>query len=505
MQEQTPAIVRENSSTQDEKDLAKKAALLSSTDMAPVQGTVDVEVPISVLWEAFNHANWWPRWNKCFFWARNRNLVLGDKLIWAFEPIRWWYLYKMFAIANIVEYKNEGKVTWEVTALPGFYARHTYHVEDLGNGRTRFGSWEQAHGAQIRFPLSKKFWVAHFTFVKNRSLDGARFLEEVYRRNGKITEANLPKRTYWKFWLAVILLLLLLAAGAVGLWFYCAYLSPAQIELAPGVTAVTAGGGNSLIVKDGNDLLLVDTKFPPASGWLRKRIGNKIGSPVTMVVNTHYHYDHTEGNTDYPGARIYAYKSVPDLMRKRDPEWWNAHPNGIPNQPIDGTANLKVGSQDIVVTHPGPGHTQGDVWVYLRRGDKEIVATGDLVFHTYYPFMDLGEGGMDLQGLINAVRTMANKHPNAEFVPGHGPIARAADLHNYANYLQFLSDSVAQARQQGLTEDQTVNSVDLSRWNLSKLPSFHGGHLCWATAEMNIRWVYQLQAGTRIDRQDCTF
>ncbi|HKY27216.1 MAG TPA: MBL fold metallo-hydrolase, partial [Pyrinomonadaceae bacterium] len=446
-----------------------------------------------------------PRWNKCFFWARNRNLVLADKLIWAFEPIRWWYLYKMFAIANIVEYKNEGKVTWEVTALPGFYARHTYHVEDLGNGRTRFGSWEQAHGAQIRFPLSKKFWVAHFTFVKNRSLYGARFIEEVYRRNGKISEANLPKRSYWKFWLAIILLLLLLIAGGVGLWFYCAFLSPTQIELAPGVTAVTAGGGNSLIVKDGNELLLVDTKFPPASGWLRKRIGNKIGSPVTMVINTHYHYDHTEGNTDYPGARIYAYKSVPDLMRKRDPDWWNAHPSGIPNQPVDGTANLKVGSQDIVVTHPGPGHTQGDLWVYLRRGDKEIVATGDLVFHTYYPFMDLGEGGMDLQGLINAVRTMANKYPNAEFVPGHGPIARAADLHNYANYLQFLSDSVAKARQQGLTEDQTVNSVDLSKWNLSKLPSFHGGHLCWATAEMNIRWVYQLQAGTRIDRQDCTF
>ena len=47
--------------------------------------------------------NWWPRWTKCFFWARNRDLQLGQKLIWAFQPIRWYYLYKMFAIANIVE------------------------------------------------------------------------------------------------------------------------------------------------------------------------------------------------------------------------------------------------------------------------------------------------------------------------------------------------------------------------------------------------------------------
>lgn len=505
MAEPTPSIVLENSSDQDERDLARKRALLSSTEMAPVQGTVDIDVPVSVLWEAFNHANWWPRWNKCFFWVHNRNLILGKKLIWAFGPIRWWYLYKMFAIANIVELKKERKVTWEVTALPGFYARHTYHMEDLGDGRTRFGSWEQAHGAQIRFPLTRKFWVAHFTFVKDRSLQGAKDLEQVYRREGQITQDKLKRKRYWTFWLAILFLLLVLTAGGIGLWFYHAYLSPTQVELAPGVSAVLAGGGNSLLVKDGNDLLVVDTKFPPASDWLRKRITGRIGPPVTMVINTHYHYDHTEGNTNYPGARIYAYKTVPYLMRKRDPDWWNAHESGIPNQMIDETANLRVGAQEIVVIHPGPGHTQGDLWVYLRRGDKEIVATGDLVFHTYYPFMDLGEGGIDVPGLINAVRTMASRYPNADFLPGHGPLAKASDLIHYADYLQFLSDSVAQARQKGLSEEQIVASIDLSKWNLSKLPSFHAGRLCWATAEMNIRWVYQLQTGTRIAREDCTF
>ena len=159
-----------------------------------------------------------------------------------------------------------------------------------------------------------------------------------------------------------------------------------------------------------------------------------------------------------------------------------------------------------MLTHPGPAHTQGDLWAYLRTGDKEIVATGDLVFHTYYPMMDLLEGGINIPGLINAVRTMASKHPNATFVPGHGPIATAADLNNYADYLQFLYDSVAQARQSGLTEDQAVSRIDLSKWNLTKLPTFHGGHLCWATAETNIRWVYQIQSGDKSKpREDCTF
>ena len=109
MPEETPAIVLESSSDADPKDLAKKRTLLASTEMAPVQGTIDVNIPTAVFWEAFTHANWWPRWNKCFFWAHNRDLVFGKKLIWAFEPIRWWYLYKMFAIANIVELRKTAR------------------------------------------------------------------------------------------------------------------------------------------------------------------------------------------------------------------------------------------------------------------------------------------------------------------------------------------------------------------------------------------------------------
>jgi glyoxylase-like metal-dependent hydrolase (beta-lactamase superfamily II) len=500
-----PAVVRENSDGQDAKDLAKKDALLASTEMAPVQGTVEVDVPADVLWEAFRHANWWPRWNKCFFWARNRDLRLGDRLVWAFEPIRPWYLYKMFAVANIVELVPQRKVTWEVTALPGFYARHTYHVEDLGGGRSRFGSWEQAQGAQIRFAPTKKFWTAHFTFVKDRSLEGAKTLEALYERDGTITERRLPTRRYWKFFLVVLLLLLLLAAGAVALWFYRAYMRPERVTLAPGVDMITAGGGNSLVVKDGADLLVLDTKFPPAAGWLSDRVGDDYGR-ANVVVNTHYHYDHTQGNTDYPGARIYAQRVVPELMRQFDNDWWKDHAAGVPTELVDTEARVRVGSQEVLLTHPGTAaHTRGDLWAYLRRGDKEIVATGDLVFHTFYPFMDLSPGGMDIGGLISAVRGLAARYPGATFVPGHGPVATAADLNRYADYLQSLNDEVARARAEGLTEDQAAERIDLSRWNLSKLPSFHGGHLCWATAETNVRWVYQLQAGTRQPREDCTF
>jgi glyoxylase-like metal-dependent hydrolase (beta-lactamase superfamily II) len=484
---------------------SRKEALERSNEMTPVQGTVDIDVPIAELWEAFAHANWWPKWNKCFFWAHNKNLTEGQHLVWAFQPIRWYYLYKMFAIANIVEVEKQSKVTWEVTAMPGFYARHTYHMEDLGGGRSRFGSWEQAMGGQIRFGLTRRFWIAHFTFVKDRSLEGARTLESIYRRDGRITSAALYAKTRWARGLSLFILLLLLLIGAAIGWFYESYVRLTAVDLVPGITAVLAGGGNSTLVSDNGQLLLIDTKFPPGSILLRRWISKHFEVPVSMIVNTHYHYDHTQGNTEYPQAAIYAYQNVPALMRKRDGDWWSKHQAAMPTNLVGDVTTIRVGSQPILLVHPGGAHTQGDLYVVVHRDDKDVVATGDIVFNTYYPMMDLGEGGMDLHGLSAAVQELARKYPKAIFVPGHGPIATSEDLRRYAAYLKSLTDSVDGAQHDGLSEDQAAARIDLSGWNLRELPTFHDNHLCWSNASMNIHWAYQLEAGTRIQRLNCTF
>src|SRR5919107_2217699 len=103
-------------------DKSKERTLAESTDMDPVEGTVDVEVPLSTLWEAFTRADLWPRWNECMLWVRNQDLVAGQQLLWAFRPIRRWYPYMLPAIAKIIEVKDKRRVTWEVAVLPGFYA-----------------------------------------------------------------------------------------------------------------------------------------------------------------------------------------------------------------------------------------------------------------------------------------------------------------------------------------------------------------------------------------------
>lgn len=193
--------------------------LEQSAEMEPVHGTVDVNIPADVLWECFRHANWWPRWNACMWWALNDDLVLGQQLIWAFEPLQWWYLYRLPGLATLVEVEPGRKVTWEVTALPGLFARHSYTIEDLGNGRSRFGSWEQAMGPSFR--TLKFFWLAHFVFVKDESLKGAQRLEEIYQRTGTLDAATLPAKNYTPSIIQLIVLFNIIAnvLAAIGSLF----------------------------------------------------------------------------------------------------------------------------------------------------------------------------------------------------------------------------------------------------------------------------------------------
>jgi cyclase len=460
------------------------ARLMGAPSMTPVDGTTDLAIPIDELWRAFDQPRAWSRWNRCFFWAHNRRLRLGDRLVWAFQPLRWFYLYKMFAIARIVELVAEGprrKVTWEVTALPGFFARHTYHMEDLGGGRTRFGSWEKAMGWS--FALMRRFWIAHFRFVCDRSLEGARWLGERFAASGRLDVRTIPRPGRLRRAAGVALAALMVVGLGGGGWFYLSFVRQQVMPLAPGVHLVTGGGGNSLVIEDGGEVMVVDPKFGAGATSLRRWISSHTSGRVSYVVNTHYHYDHTSGNDLYPGATILAHHRVKGLLQRNEPRLLAAHPGIVPTDEVNGSRRLRIGQREVLLVDPGPAHTDGDLVVYLPR--ERILATGDLFFFTFYPMFDLRPGGASLAGLIAADRALAAGHGGDRIVPGHGPLARAADLEQYARYLELLRDGAVSR---------------LPRRRI--LPSFHEGHLTWASAASNARDAAALVQASRLTTEE---
>jgi glyoxylase-like metal-dependent hydrolase (beta-lactamase superfamily II) len=490
-----------------------KSALDQSSDMEPVQGSIDVAVPADVLWKAFDRPWLWPRWNPCFFWCGNRRLRLGDRLVWCFEPIRPWYLYKFPAFAKIVELEPGRSVTWEVTAVPGMYARHTYSIDPLPDGGSRFTSWERAHGWGLR--LSRAFWIAHFTFVKNRSLSGARQLEIRHLAGERLDAQSLPRRNYLGFYIAVVMwLAILITAVTLNIWaaiaallliavrvvygFYDLYVELDHWRLAPGVHAVLNGGGNTLVIADGGDTLLVDTKFPPADRALMRWLKKHSLPPVTKTVNTHYHYDHCQGNVRFPGAERFAHRDVAGYMARREGDWWQRHQTGLPNHPLsEAETIIQVGGVSVELLHFGPGHTHGDLVVRVPKFN--VVATGDLMFNGYYMFFDENPEGVDLAANAASLRRLADTWPDAIFMPGHGPVSRAEDLRHFAAYIEDLLAQARRVHGEGGDEKAAERRIKLGRWDKMLLPWFYAGKLRWATARSNARAAWRL---TRVEARD---
>ncbi len=138
-------------------------------------GSIELDLAVERLWDTFLDVPRWAAWNPCIWRARvsGGELREGARLIWAFNPIQPRYLYKLPAVAEIVEVVPHDRITWEVS-MPGFHAVHSYRFAALAEHRCRFGSWEVAEGPAYR--ALRRFWTAHFRYVCRESLAGAQTL-----------------------------------------------------------------------------------------------------------------------------------------------------------------------------------------------------------------------------------------------------------------------------------------------------------------------------------------
>jgi polyketide cyclase/dehydrase/lipid transport protein len=154
---------------------AGQAHAITPTGRLPVMGSLEIPLPVEELWDVFCDVEGWSTWNPCIWRARMLGGPLRERgtLVWAFNPIEPRYLYKLPALATIVELRPRERVTWEVS-LPGLHAVHSFTFERVDERRCRFGSWETAEGALYR--ACRRFWDAHFRFVCETSLRGAAML-----------------------------------------------------------------------------------------------------------------------------------------------------------------------------------------------------------------------------------------------------------------------------------------------------------------------------------------
>jgi cyclase len=230
---------------------------------------------------------------------------------------------------------------------------------------------------------------------------------------------------------------------------------PLTVErLAPGIAMLHDRGGNVLLFHGPEGNLLVDDEFEAAADALAREIAAINDRPVRYIVNTHWHGDHTGANAllGGRGAVTIAQDNVRQRMALTQTIRGRTIPPSAENmRPLltyqRGGLLLYFNGDVVRIFHRERAHTDGDSIVYLTRAN--VLAMGDIFFHRMLPFLDVAAGGT-IDGLIDAVNdALALADERTIIIPGHGTVARRADLVAYRDMLVDLRTRVDAAMRQG--------------------------------------------------------
>lgn len=224
-----------------------------------------------------------------------------------------------------------------------------------------------------------------------------------------------------------------------------------------------AGAGGNLGVSVGEDgVLLIDSEYAQLTEKVTAAIAELSDKPIRFVVNTHWHFDHVGGNESLAsaGALIVAHESVRERMSSE--QVLGALGRRIPPSPAAALPVITYteamtfhwNGDEVRVLHVDPAHTDGDSFVRFRKAN--VLHVADVFFNGMYPFIDVEAGG-SIDGMIKAVdRALELADEDTKIIPGHGPLAGAADLRAYREMLVTARDHIRALVEQGKSRDEVI-------------------------------------------------
>jgi cyclase len=224
-------------------------------------------------------------------------------------------------------------------------------------------------------------------------------------------------------------------------------------------------GGNTAVFITDTGVVVVDTKL---AGWgqvILDRIKSVTNKPVTMIINTHTHGDHT-GSNEFFGTSV---ETVVQENTKANMERMDAFKGDkakfLPKKTYKDRMTVLSGKDAIDLYHFGAGHTNGDSFVVFRA--LRTMHAGDMFPWKDAPFIDRSNGGSGVEWPKSIDKVLRNVKNVDTVIGGHQPVASWQDLQTYQRYTADLLAQSEAALKSGKSVDDAVASM-----NFSKYPGF---------------------------------
>src|SRR5437899_10190956 len=195
---------------------------------------------------------------------------------------------------------------------------------------------------------------------------------------------------------------------------------------------ITGGGGNTAAFITDGGVVVVDTKNPGNGQMILDKIKSVTSKPVTMIINTHTHGDHTGSNEFFPPTvDIVAHENTKANMKKMD-NFKGDKAKFLPKKTYKDKMTLGKGKDEIELYYFGRAHTNGDSWVVFPA--IRAMHSGDAFAGKTTPIIDTNNGGSAVdygKTLAKAAATIKNVDV---IIPGHSTTMTPADLKEYADF-----------------------------------------------------------------------
>jgi len=242
-------------------------------------------------------------------------------------------------------------------------------------------------------------------------------------------------------------------------------------KLADNITMFDGPGGAVVVLNGPDGKFMVDTFVEPAWPKLKEALDSLGHAPVRYVIDTHWHFDHTDNNAHLhgAGATVLAHENtwkrmsephdLPVLARLPDGALVGLHfdpspAEALPQQTFPDSYKLEANGETLALQHLAPAHTDSDIYVHFQKAN--VIQMGDTFFNGMYPYIDPGTGGK-ITGMIAAADKILSLADNdTKIVAGHGPLGNKADLTKSRDMLITSRDRVQKLKSAGKSALEAV-------------------------------------------------
>src|SRR5712675_2721009 len=173
-------------------------------------------------------------------------------------------------------------------------------------------------------------------------------------------------------------------------------------KLADNVTMFDGPGGAVTVLNGPDGKFMVDSFVAPAWPKLKAALDGIGNAPVKYVIDTHWHFDHTDNNAHLhaAGATVLAHENtkkrmsephdLPVLYRGPDGALAGLHfdpspVEALPQQTFASSYKLQANGETLVLQHVPPAHTDTDIYIHFEKAN--VIQVGDLFFNGMYPYI----------------------------------------------------------------------------------------------------------------------